>query len=456
MKERITILLGAGAMIDATGVSTESLTREIIEKCKKFKINKDSDDSVVDVICEKLMSIYKASSENPIFRGIQPIQNALGSEESLSYEVCGDCHKNEQDNSNSEQISKIINFEDIFHVLELLVNYYGEEFHKGYGSSYHVFSQIRKEFKELDENSAYGSAYALIDVLNDEVYKYDSQFAVNGQMFKNFFNEIENNTDYVFDVFNLNYDTWVEQSLKDYNDGYVNVPGYESKMQRFDSNKFLEISDNHTVAHLHGQIYFEYPKFEINDINKFAFQESHNTLYKYLDYSYAKEYRLSTCLNRNYTQSGEALFKTNIITGLMKTDKLLCSPMNVYHSKMACSLFTNKKLIIIGYGFPDLYINSLLFQYCYHHYNDKKVLMIDFINDTDWHPEIAHPFTPGDKATFTNFLYKKDSWYKESKYFQKEEVISSSDNMICCCGFKNACEKHLPKIIEFLSKNQPR
>ena len=38
MKERITVLLGAGAMIEATGVSTKSLTEKVISKCKKYTI----------------------------------------------------------------------------------------------------------------------------------------------------------------------------------------------------------------------------------------------------------------------------------------------------------------------------------------------------------------------------------------------------------------------------------
>lgn len=94
MKERITVLLGAGAMIESTGVSTKSLTEKVISKCKEYKISTTSDESLVDVICDKFLSIYN--------KEISLLPNNL---------------------TKMEQVTSIISFEDIFHVLELLPNY---------------------------------------------------------------------------------------------------------------------------------------------------------------------------------------------------------------------------------------------------------------------------------------------------------------------------------------------
>ena len=41
MKPRLTVLLGAGAMIEDTGISTEMLTKIIIDKTKSSKLMKD-------------------------------------------------------------------------------------------------------------------------------------------------------------------------------------------------------------------------------------------------------------------------------------------------------------------------------------------------------------------------------------------------------------------------------
>ena len=253
MKERITVLLGAGAMIEATGVSTKSLTEKVISGCKKYKINKECEKSVVDVICDKFLSVYNK-------------------------EVSA-----EDETSKIEKITSIISFEDIFHVLELLPNYNkNKSGYKGHISAYTIFSELNSEF--------------------------------------------------------------------------------------------------------------------------------------------------------------ENLFRTNIVTGLMKTDKLLWNPLNVYHNRFMNALLKNKRLILIGYGFSDLYINSLLYQYNAKHFEDRKMVMIDYVSDDDWQPTIEHPFYPSDKAIFTNLMHKSDHWYEKYMFKDKKKIIISEDNMVCICtsGFNSA------------------
>ena len=50
MKKRITVLLGAGAVVEATNVSTASITKRVIEECRGYKISSKSNQSVVDYI----------------------------------------------------------------------------------------------------------------------------------------------------------------------------------------------------------------------------------------------------------------------------------------------------------------------------------------------------------------------------------------------------------------------
>ena len=58
MKQRITIILGAGAMVNFTSVSTKTLTEKVINNCKEYKINDSSDISLVDAICNNYLKIY--------------------------------------------------------------------------------------------------------------------------------------------------------------------------------------------------------------------------------------------------------------------------------------------------------------------------------------------------------------------------------------------------------------
>lgn len=252
------------------------------------------------------------------------------------------------------------------------------------------------------------------------------------------------------DVYNLNYDTWVEQSLIDYNDGYVDIANYDN-MKRFDISSLLNANNSHSINHLHGQIHFEYPSFKTKDINMFAFQESNNTLYKYTSYEEAKKIRDMTIRSGDSTQSGENLFRTNIVTGLMKTDKLLWNPLNAYHMHFYNSLMNSNSLIIIGYGFGDLYINNLLVQFINKHYYDRKVIMIDYINSEYWGHHVEHPFSGHEKATYTNRLFKNDYWTKKYLFSGKPGCCETEDKMckIYTNGFKEAYT-HIDEIIELL------
>ena len=64
----------------------------------------------------------------------------------------------------------------------------------------------------------------------------------------------------------------------------------------------------------------------------------------------------------------------------MKNDKLLWNPFIAYHNKLVNSLLSNPNLIIIGYGFSDLYLNRLLLQYHNNFFDNKKTLIIDYID----------------------------------------------------------------------------
>lgn len=424
MEQRITIILGAGAMVESTSVSTKSLTEKIISNCKKYKINNSNDTSLVDAICNRFLQIYNK-------------------EVSLLPKECTEMDK----------ITSLVSFEDIYHVLELLPNYLNSYGYKSNESAFQIFSELNEEFKNLQTQNIYGAAHEIIRTINDEIYAYDSLFTEKGKFFSKFFTDIATNTDLKFDIFNLNYDTWVEQTLCSYNDGFVEIPNYEDRMKRFDITEYLKNDNRHTISHLHGQICFEYPEFSKKDINTYVFKESHNTLYKYVDFSAAKSYRERSIRSSDHTQSGENLFRTNIVTGLMKTDKLLWNPLIMYHNKLANSLVSNQKLILIGYGFSDLYINNLLLQYNATHFDKRKVIMIDYVPDKDWQPQIEHPFNPSEKAVFTNLMFKDDFWWNSHPFAPKEPMYYSKDKMACIFknGFNDVINNHLSDVIKFIS-----
>lgn len=395
-------------MIDATGISTKILTDKVIANCKKIPFNSSADCSLVDKIYAILKNVH----------------NKDGS----------------------------VNFEDIFHVLELLRGFRNSNGYKGYTSLSKIFAVLNDEFSSIDAKAVYKSIHEIITTVNDEIANYDKTYDCKGTWFKEFFERIINGTNSSLDIYNLNYDTWVEQTLRNYNDGYVPIPDYP-EMQRFDVKEAYNISDKHWVCHPHGQICFEYPRFKPQDINNYVFQESNNTLYKYKDFSIAKKFRDSVSRSDDNAQSGETLIRTNIITGLMKTDKLLWNPFNIYHTKLSNSLMNNNQLILLGYGFSDLYINNLLLQFNSKHYMNRKVLLIDYINPNDWSPLVEHPFSPSDKALFTNYISKEDRWYVKYgfKNFENLGLLVSENQELCVCkdGFKASISK-MDEIINYI------
>lgn len=403
MNNRITVILGAGAMVEATPVSTKSLTEKIINRCKKYTIN--GSESIVDKICSELKKT---------------------------------------------QLSDAVNFEIIYHILESLLNYHKQSNLQRVDSYYEIFSKLNSPFENISMPDVFASINEITNAINDEIVGYDIKFD-QSDYFNKFFSALTKHQNSL-DVFNLNYDTWVEQALQNYNDGFVDINS-DSIMKRFDINEYLKQDDRHTVSHLHGQIYFEYPEFGIVQSNEFEKREDIHTLYKYNNYLDAKKHRECSIHSVDKTQHGSALAISNIITGLMKTDKLLWNPFIVYHNKLVNSLFSNPNLIIIGYGFSDLYLNNLLLQYHNAFFDNKKVILIDYIDDKNYKIRYNSPFDSCNKTKFTNYIFKKDGWYHLSKY-NRGDYFLSDDNTVCIYknGFKNTVDNHLNDICNFFNR----
>lgn len=75
MKPRLTVLLGAGAMIEDTGISTEMLTKIIIDKTKSSKLMKD--------IINNLENQTKSFSFEDIFHCLEILNGFKNSKYSL-------------------------------------------------------------------------------------------------------------------------------------------------------------------------------------------------------------------------------------------------------------------------------------------------------------------------------------------------------------------------------------
>ena len=333
MKKRVLSILGAGAVLD---FSFESLvkptTANITQQVVTQKIQ-GLDERGSDLIKQVYDRIVEASrSENlrlhPAVRNYEPN----------------------------------ISFEDLFDVIETLHSFSGTWKHEHY--PFPLVSTLVKSDLDYPSVDYYRAMIAIVEKIIEIVSAYDKQFREEGKetWYKNFWKGFGGE----LDVFNLNYDTTVEFSLQDFNDGFV---GFTQGYERFEPEALWNTSKGQpTVSHLHGC--YLYGDFNPKPVENYY---SHRDLYKL--YPDQDPFISHQWLPLN--QAKEGLFYSPIITGLKKTDKICFLPHSYYHAYLAKRIIDNPSLLICGYSFGDLYVNQLLQRHKLIHDKKQKVAVID-------------------------------------------------------------------------------
>ena len=402
--KRITVLLGAGAMIEATGVSTNLLTDKVYETCKKYKLHSGEE------ILREFAKDYSAKHEKTLY-------------------------------------PKYASFEDLFDILECYMDYQNQDYNDT-GSV--ILSTLKNKYVINNKTELLGLRRDFLNTINYTINEYDQKYLTDGVWMQKFFKTLIKNENCFIDVFTLNYDTWIEQILdNNYVDGFVDVNdcgnlknSYDGLM-RFSPLVYLNPGANHTISHLHGQICFEESNMNTEDINAFMFEEQEYTLYKYKTFQQAQDLRNQSVRSNLNSQSGHTIFPTNIITGRMKTDKMIWAPMQIYMHGFINALMNNEELFIIGYGFGDLYINTLLFQYLQKHKENKSVRLISFCSEEQFYDEVSayHSLFQGSQAKFAQCLMENPRWCS----FQRKSYYKSKTNNagIYIDGFKKYSEDYI-------------
>ena len=141
---------------------------------------------------------------------------------------------------------------------------------------------------------------------------------------------------------------------------------------------------------------------------------------------------------------------------------MVYAPYNVYLSDLTKKVLENKRLMIIGYSFGDLYLNEILGLGMAAHGNDFKVVIIDkfLLGINDYQSFFRH-LKSSCNYGMLEFISRllKDKLYieigqKEFPLIVKDSespVMSKNGNlMMCIGGFKDAVEKHGEEIRRFL------
>ena len=333
MSKRVTSIVGAGAVLDfdfedKTFPSTANITQKVVGQTIQGLDGEEFDliKQVYDKIVESSRSEYLRM--HPAVRNYTPN----------------------------------ISFEDVFDVIETLHSYSGAWRHEHY--PFPLVSALVKSDFDYPSVYYYRAMIAIVEKIIEIVSVYDKQFREDGRemWYKNFWKEFKGE----LDVFNLNYDTTIEYSLQDFNDGFV---GFTQNYERFEPEVLWNaVEGQPTVSHLHGC--YLYGDFNPKPVENYY---SHRDLYKL--YPDQEPFISRQWLPMN--QVGEGLFYSPIITGLKKTDKICFLPHSYYHAYLAKRIIDNPSLLICGYSFGDLYVNQLLQRHKLIHDQNERVVIVD-------------------------------------------------------------------------------
>lgn len=425
MEGAVTIVVGAGAVLDFEHKRIVPSVKEITEEVLKLSIQK------VDGGERRLL--------RDIYNHVVERLNGVGRPEVNRY------------------IPPQLNFENLLHVIEMCISYSGC-WHKEYISwpDFPEFGALilPDEFlKDIQTYDYIRAAAGLQETVMNIVNQYDTAFSEDTsaeQWYRDFWKTLSGRSN----IFNLNYDNTIENSLGEYEDGFRQIKDGED-YSRFSAKSYYENKKGlSTIAHLHGQTLF-------SEARSFPFEYSIRDMVKNRDFQTACKNRMGRQQNPS-TQTKEEYVQPYIVSGSRKTEKMTFAPNNVYLSDLTRKVIDNDRLMVIGYSFGDLYLNEILGLGMAAHGDNFKVVVIDkFPPCIDNYPVLFQHLRYRCGSGMYRFVSKlaKDRLSIEpcQKDFSLEvknhcsPVVSKDGSlMLLMNGFKDAVVNHEEEIMEFL------
>lgn len=258
------------------------------------------------------------------------------------------------------------NFETLLHLVESMVSARGSRL--GFTLpdtqkiAFNAFMDVTPRFAPIvkDENSLilFGANMmnVVADYLDDRIKnsKMEKQETI-----REFFDPFISSE---LRISTLNYDDSIERSMEragiSYWDGFASDdPGSVDYRGFFDPHKT-------ELLHLHGSIRFA------------PVATPTPSLVRFKDNIEAKGARNTPPGPNAQTQAGEVLFIGPLLSGLRKTEKFIVEPYGLYHQRFVTGLLESPRLICIGYGGLDTYVNGAMLTAKKVHGSDFKVAYI--------------------------------------------------------------------------------
>jgi len=342
-KNKVTILIGAGASTpficdDGNYLTTTYLTEALFEK------------SIWQNILDRFNN-YKESriDINDIFFILTKIRELL----------------------KTTQLFKNINFESIIHLLDRVSDYLSSLTLAEHGNidEYLIdfwgnpdLQLIQYAFRKSDHDGWIYVPFLAREVIVASILRLWENNKVKDKAIKsnkNFFKKLIENFESV-NIYSLNYDPLLYESLKDINDFSCGF----NRNGIFSSNDFYNV--NNIIAFVHGHVGFEPLNSEMRFNN---------------NYSNAQKNRIEgifdiTTNNTQYWNIGmKGLhYNTYFITGLDKIDAFSLNPFASYIHRFGKDIIESKYIVLIGLSLKDYHLNAFLTNAIY--ISNKKIIFV--------------------------------------------------------------------------------
>lgn len=235
-------------------------------------------------------------------------------------------------------------------------------------SNDNVLPDVAQMLPDIDPGMVRDAYDVLIATIRN-VVGIDWRAAVDRQRFQNtelFYEALKKQ--YALDIVTLNYDLSIEEFVPDAIDGFGKDGG------KFDVGAFLKPDDLDRIAHLHGSL-----RFAVDDDG-------------------------DVCCNgdRRWAVRPDGVVHSAIITGLDKPNKLSLLPYSVYNAWLAQRMMESPRVVVIGYGAGDMYLNAWLHTMARHHGPAMRAVLIDRFSHRYGPPASLRSLTAFAEGTYSS------------------------------------------------------
>lgn len=431
-KPKLLVFLGAGASIELGVPGTKQLT---------------------DAVWRVLQGESNPPGTNPCDRTVRPFDSS----QVLDFKCLLECFYGEK-----------LNFEHVFHALEALHGVLETRFSDYQGRCRVVesafFECLHPVIRTLNFSSSFPEIpwswpggfqdlvrWTVLGLVRDSCREIAAKPAfVYAQ---HLYQQLAERFDLIFVT--TNYDDTVEQFM-----GFGPREQGFSRMEDGRAFYFDSYGSVPTLMHLHGSICFAY-----SNAGGHGCDSIHNQQFEDLSCYENPEAAFECTVSHSVgsSQSGRNTVIGPMITGMQKTDKIIAEPYMSYYRHFQNSLVEVPRVLIIGYGFGDSHINSVLSRIKAFHGDDRRIAVVDYWNKNNWIPlDTSVPADKIDKCDFIRpgFMNIARIWSEgvsilNNKDYQSSfspEGPASNKLKVFCGGLLDVSQNHSGELIEFFDE----